>query len=139
MHQRLPEGYELKILSKEEFNPLWKEHSQKIFDDGAQIFRLFQFLTEDEKKKTRELQALMGTPFELNLGLYYKGEFAGWCAGHQESSETFYMRNSAILPAHRRKGLYTAMLQRTIDIATSKGFQKIYSRPDDEIKACLKL
>jgi len=70
----------------------------------------------------------MGNPYQLRLGLFYKNEFVGWSAAHQESSETYYMRNSAILPAHRRKGLYSALLKQTIATLTEKGFQRIYSR-----------
>lgn len=124
----LPDGYEIREMSEEEFRPLWKEHAPTLFDDASQIFRVFQFLSEDEKQKARHLQSLMGHPFQLQLGVFHNNEFVGWSAGEQESSETFYMRNSAILPGHRKKGLYTALLRRTIDRVTEAGFQKIYSR-----------
>jgi hypothetical protein len=124
----LPLGYEIRDLSSEEFVPLWKEHASRIFDDESQVFRVYESLTEEEQAKAKELQTNMGQPFQLRLGLYHEGNFAGWCCGDQENSETFYMRNSAILEGHRRKGLYTALLMRTIGILTEKGFQKIYSR-----------
>lgn len=38
------------------------------------------------------------------------------------------MRNSAILPEHRRKGLYTQLLEETLRRVSADGFQKIYSR-----------
>lgn len=128
MNQSLPENYSIKKMSRKEFFPLWKEHASRIFDDHSQIFRVFESLTNQDKEKESELRQLMGEPFTLQLGLFYKNEFVGWSAGHQESSETFYMRNSAVLPEHRRKGLYTALLNKTVEVVTYKGFQKIYSR-----------
>jgi GNAT superfamily N-acetyltransferase len=124
----LSEGYEIRELSDDEFTSYWDAHAEKIFDDDSQIFRVFDFLTEQEKAKVRVLRSLMGTPYQLRLGLFHHDQFAGWSAGHQESSETYYMRNSAILPAHRRKGLYSALLKQTLETVIAKGFQKIYSR-----------
>lgn len=124
----LPDGYEIKELSHEEFSPLWDKHAVEIFDDNSQIFRLYTWLSDDEREKADELAKNMGRFYKLRLGAFYKGEFVGWAAGHQESSETYYMRNSAILPQHRKKGLYTALLTRTLEIVKEKGFQKIYSR-----------
>ena len=33
-----------------------------------------------------------------------------------------------MLPGHRRKGIYTALMHRVIETVVEKGFQKIYSR-----------
>lgn len=128
MNQKLPDGYEIRELSGEEFAPLWNEYAPKIFDDNSQIFRVYQFLSDEEKAKAKDLQGFLGSQYQLRLGVYNHGEFAGWCAGHQESAETYYMRNSAILPRHRRKGLYTALLETALSTLTAKGFQKVYSR-----------
>jgi ribosomal protein S18 acetylase RimI-like enzyme len=124
----LPSGYEIRSLSEEEFKPLWDAHAPKIFDEASQIFRLYRFLSEQEKEKTKTLGVAFGKVYELNLGMFFNGQFVGWCAGNQEPGATFYMRNSAILPEHRRKGLYTALLAHAIDILVEKGFQKISSR-----------
>ena len=124
----LTDGYSIREMSHEEFEPLWDKHASDIFDDNSQIFRVFQWLNEEEKIKIKALRESMGTPYQLRLGLYFRDEFVGWSAGHQESAETYYMRNSAILPAHRRKGLYSLLLTETLRIVKEKGFQKIYSR-----------
>lgn len=124
----LPVGYEIREMTHEEFSPLWDKRARSIFDDNSQIFRVYEWLTDQEKEKAKALREFMGTPFQLRLGLFFNNEFVGWCAGHQESTETYYMRNSAILPEHRRKGLYTALLNETISVVEGMGFQKIYSR-----------
>lgn len=124
----LPKGYEIKELSHEEFGPLWDKHASTIFDDNSQIFRVYDWLSDQEKELSKVLRGFMGNPYQLRLGLFYENDFVGWSAGHQESAETYYMRNSAVLPEHRKKGLYTALLKHTLKILEGKGFQKIYSR-----------
>lgn len=62
------------------------------------------------------------------MALFYKNDFIGWSFGFQESIETYYMCNSAILPDHRRKGLYTKLVETTLEIVKEIGFQTIYSR-----------
>jgi predicted N-acetyltransferase YhbS len=115
-------------MTAAEFEPLWDKHAPSIFDDNSQVFRVFQFLSEQERSQSKELREGMGTFYSLRLGVFFKGEFVGWSAGHQESTETYYMRNSAILPEHRKKGLYTCLLKSSLDFLREKGFQKIYSR-----------
>lgn len=121
-------NYEIRELTREEFLPLWETHAREIFDDKSQIFRFYDHLSEEEKAKANLLQAYLGEQYQLRLGLYVESQFAGWAIGHQESSETYYMRNSAILPEYRKQGLYSALLRETIARVEAKGFQKIYSR-----------
>lgn len=125
---QLPAGYEIREMSGEEFQPLWREHSASIFQEDGQIFNLYECLSEDEKNLRKSLREQMGKPFSLRLGLFFQGKFVGWSCGDQKDEETYYMRNSAVLPEHRRKGLYNALLQRTMEAVVQKGFQKIYSR-----------
>lgn len=57
MNSTLPKGYEIREISGEDFTRLWNDHAPKIFDNNSQIFRAFDFLTEDEKAKSKSLQA----------------------------------------------------------------------------------
>lgn len=125
---KLPSGYEIRELSAEEFEPLWTKHSEKIFSENCQIFRFFRFLSDEQKARFRELGQAFASPYALNLAVYHGNDFVGWSCGYQQSAETFYMQNSAILPEHRRRGLYNALLAITVKTVTKKGFQKIYSR-----------
>lgn len=128
MKPYLPAGYSMREMPADEFQPLWQKHAADIFDESQLIFRAFPALTESEQQSWRELGKNMGQPFHLRLGLFHGEEFVGWHTGNQESGEVFYMRNSAVLPTHRRKGLYRALLMETLDRLKAKGFQKIYSR-----------
>lgn len=60
--------------------------------------------------------------------MFYKNKFVGWSWGFQQTSTTFYMCNSAILSKHRRKGLYTILMNEVVKRASDKGFLSIYSR-----------
>lgn len=64
----------------------------------------------------------------FNLCIFKSDEFCDWFTGDQYNYETFYMRNSAILPDHRRKGLYTALMYEFLDRVEKIGFQIVLSR-----------
>lgn len=121
-------SYEIREISQDEFLPIWNQHAEKIFDDCSQIFRVFEWLDQQEKEKAKELGKFIAEAYQLRLGVFVDGQCVGWSVGHQESAETYYMRNSAILPEFRRQGLYTSLMHKTISILKEKGFQRIYSR-----------
>jgi GNAT superfamily N-acetyltransferase len=124
---KLPAGYEIREMENAEFEPLWQKSAELVFAD-SQFFRFFYFISEEEKSKYRDLAKFYKDVYSLRLGLFYKNEFVGWSCGDQHSAEAYYMRNSGILKEHRKKGLYTALLNATVKILTEKGFQRIFSR-----------
>lgn len=124
----LPESYSFREMESAEFRPLWIEHSKPIFDDDGLIFRPMEFLPESEKESIKTLGKLMGTPYSLRLCIFHGDKFVGWHTGNQESADTYYMRNSAVLPEHRGRGLYSALLAEVMSRLSEKGFQRIYSR-----------
>jgi L-amino acid N-acyltransferase YncA len=123
----LPEGYELRKVSADEFRPLFKVNRPKLFGDTL-TFRHNEALSIHEQEAQKNLQGRMGNLYELYLVLYYNGNLAGWSFGRQVDSEKFYMVNSAIIPEHRQKGLYKALMSAIIDEAVGEGFQIICSR-----------
>jgi hypothetical protein len=87
-----------------------------------------EHISSMEKENLKVLGKNMGSPFKIRLGVFKGDEFVGWSFGDQQSSDIYYMRNSAIRPEFRRQGLYSALLKANIELLTQKGFQKIYSR-----------
>ena len=84
--------------------------------------------TENNKIKTLGKDCY-DKPFSMNLAVYDKKEnFVGWSFGWQENSTTYYMCNSGVLSKHRRKGIYSSLLNINIKILSEMGFQLIYSR-----------
>ena len=123
------DGYEIREMSQEEFDPHFRPLVKKIFGDDTQSFRAQSTITRRDEPKVAALRANMGTPHVLRLGVFHKTKFVGWHTGLQtDGGAAFYMQNSAILKRHRRKGLYAALLERTIKIVDKMGYQAIYSR-----------
>lgn len=122
------QDYLIRELSEEEFKPLLAEHRSEVFD-GDHSYDFQNVLTDEEMSKIKELGKNLGVPYKLRIGVFdINNQFVGWSWGHQENSTTFYMVNSAILINHRRKGLYSLLLNKSIELLSNKGFQVIYSR-----------
>lgn len=85
-------------------------------------------LSEEERAQVRNLHKNLSQMYNFNLCIFRGEEFCGWFAGDQYNNETFYMRNSAILPEHRRKGLYTALMYEVLKRVKAQGFQIVLSR-----------
>lgn len=124
--KNLSNGYIIKEMTAEDFWPLWDLHSPPIFRDTYLNFPWRQHISEKETADISSLQKNI-KPFKLRLGVFKDDEFAGWTFGDQKSSDDYYMRNSAVLPEHRRKGLYTELLMVHMELATAQGFQRITS------------
>ena len=131
MKKSLPSGYAIKEIPTEEFIKLWQKPGKKIFNDKSLMYAITDIYSPRELKqlqKVREQFNKNSNAYRLNLGVFYKNKFVGWSWGFQETAAIFYMCNSAILPAHRRKGLYTALMREMLKRVEPMGFGKIYSR-----------
>lgn len=126
--ENFPEGFSFKEVDSEEFVKMTGELPNKIFDDQEIILRASDVISEDEKNKIKKLNEDFKKPFALHMLLLYKGSIAGWMWGLQDGRESFYMVNSAVLPQHRGRGLYTRMLEIVLNKLIVKGYQKIWSR-----------
>ena len=126
---KLSDGYEIREMSKEDFLPLFQPLAEKIFSQDTQTFHAGRTITRRDQPKVDKLRANLGEPHRLRLGVFHKTRFVGWHMGIQtDGGAAFYMQNSAIVKRHRRKGLYSALLDRTIEIVDNMGYQAIYSR-----------
>jgi ribosomal protein S18 acetylase RimI-like enzyme len=130
MKSKLPKGYVIKEVPTEDFGKLWEKPATKIFSDNLDYYGTDLIDTETERRKFKELiKDFNGAKaFRINLALYHEGKFVGWSWGFQQTALSFYMCNSAILPKHRRKGLYTILMKEVVKRAVAKGFQSIFSR-----------
>lgn len=126
--RNLAHGYVIKEMLGDDFWPLWELHSPPIFRDQIFNFPWRKHISEDEEKKVQELNQARKHVYKLLLGLFKDDEFVGWSFGDQKNADCdYYMRNSAVLPEHRRLGLYSELLKAHLEIVTAKGFQKISS------------
>lgn len=58
----------------------------------------------------------------------HKGKVVGWFQGEMEDFETFYMRNTGILPAHQNKGVYKKFLSVLETYIFKLGYARISSQ-----------
>lgn len=130
MNYKLPKGYEVKEMLTEEFHKLWVGPAGKLFNDVSLFYDHTQVNTKKESTNFEKLRKNFNSEkhYRLNLALFYKNKFVGWSWGFQETATVFYMCNSAILKQHRRKGLYTYMMNEILKRVSAKGFMRIYSR-----------
>lgn len=121
-------SYIIKEMTEQEFMPLYHQHKNSVFENDHS-FVLWDILSKEELADIKTLTLNMGSPYKLYLAAFDTNEnFVGWTWGFQENSTTFYMCNSAVLENHRRKGLYSELLNKCTKILKDKGFQLIYSR-----------
>lgn len=64
----------------------------------------------------------------FRLGAYDGDELVGWTYGWMEKNAIFYMANSGVLPAYRRRGIYTSLLHAIRAHAVAQGACCIRSR-----------
>ena len=120
--------YEIREMREEDFLPLFDKHKKSVFED-VHSYSLNDLLSDTEQESIKVLGQGVLAPYKLYLGAFdKKNQFVGWSWGQQENSSTFYMVNSAILPEHRRKGLYGTLVKKCVDVISKKGYQLIYSR-----------
>lgn len=127
---KLPAGYTIKDVPTEEFMKMWEKPGKKIFVDESLMFDNKDVFSKKELAAFQKLREQFDTRnhHRVNLGLFHKGKFVGWSWGFQEMPTFFYMCNSAILPEHRGRGLYTCLMREMLKRTVEKGYSKIYSR-----------
>lgn len=128
MAQKLPPEYRFVELPHEEFQKLWMKWGSEIFQNHDTSMDFQIVLSEEERSQVRSLHKNLAQMFRMNLCIFKGEDFCGWFTGDQHNNETFYMRNSAILPEHRRQGLYTALMFEVLERVKAMGFQIVLSR-----------
>lgn len=58
----------------------------------------------------------------------HKGKVIGWFQGEMDDFETFYMRNTGILPAYQNKGIYKEFLKKFEKYIFKLGYTRISSQ-----------
>ncbi|MCJ8345314.1 GNAT family N-acetyltransferase, partial [bacterium] len=121
--------YQIKTLSNEEFMPLYNQYRPIVFEQNHS-YNPWSILSEEELQKAKELNSLCtNRAYMLYLAVFDQNDqFVAWSYGRQESGTEFHMLDSGVLKDHRRKGIYSLLLNRSIEILSEKGFQVIFSR-----------
>jgi GNAT superfamily N-acetyltransferase len=118
--------YSYRLLHWDDMRPLFQQYREQVFDGIS--FNVEGALTEAERDAQKRLGQNLGNPYRLSIALYCREEFVGWHFGWQETSDKFYMCNTAIFPEHRNRGIYSALLPHILSILQAEGFQLVTSR-----------
>ena len=108
------------------FTNFFHAHKKTIYQNDF-AFSLDGILSPEEKAKRSEHAGKLKDVERYHLFAKKEGEVIGWSFGMQKGADDFFMRNSAVFPAHRRSGVYTGMLERSVQYLSELGFQRIYS------------
>lgn len=118
--------YALKVDSATFFKE-FKANRVKVFSNTVD-FRTNKMYSEEETEKLKELYVENNETYRLSYFIMHNEGLAGWASGYQTDTDEFYMHNTGIFEQHRRKGLYTKMLQIILAKVKEKGYQKVYSK-----------
>lgn len=126
--QHLFKDYYYAIIPYSRYKAIYKEHELQVFP-----YRIDEFKTKlqntPETKQQKTLANKLKNLYRLSIVISTQnGDVVGWTNGKQIDKETFKMSNSAILPAHQNKGIYSAVLKVVLKLIENKGFKKIISR-----------
>lgn len=111
----------------EEFQDFLHTHFPQVFARHERL-QLSALFSDVEREHLRQLHTQFGNPGIIRLFLMHGNERIGWFLGDQENPETFYMRNTGVLPSHQGKGVYKAFLARLLEHLQAEGYQKVSSR-----------
>jgi RimJ/RimL family protein N-acetyltransferase len=94
-----------------------------------------------ERKRARARRGSFHPAYTLRIAAFHGDDLVGCSYSWQDGVDRLYMALSAVEPAHRRRGLYTAMVEEVVRIANADGFAEITSRhhPDNQAVLIAKL
>lgn len=101
---------------------------QTLFIGDLPVVPESAWLSEAEVRASHELGRVLGKVFALRIGAYQGDRLVGWSHGFQDGSDSFLMSSSAVLPAYRRRGLYTKLVGAVLERTRAVGFQIIHSK-----------
>ena len=124
----LMEGYTVRSCTREEFREVFATWGERLVHEDAPVFRFRETYSDVERELLEPLAAAMESLWPLYLLVEKDGALAAWHTGSQDASDTYYMRSSAVVHEHRRKGIYSALLAYVLALVRARGFQVVKSR-----------
>lgn len=125
--ENLPFGYSIQELDSAPFWELVENKKKYIFRDNLILGRRSLY-SEKEGENLKALSEGVKRSYFYHAVIWHEQEVVGWTFGYQDSPDSFYMVNSAIMPEHRGRRLYSTLLRVTLEKLLKKGFQRIWSR-----------
>ena len=118
--------YTVSECDQKSFDRMLEDLHPIAFPDIVE-FRRRELLTDHQVAARDRLRNRTADRFVLRYVVRLGDDIVGWSLGVQATSESFRMANSAVLPEHRRKGIYSALLHHILDRTRREGFQLVTS------------
>ena len=119
-------NYTIREASPEEFQEYFRENVRVMFPHSVQ-FNIMATLDNETIEATKERRKTY-QGLVIRWFIECEGAVVGTHIGEELDPTMFYMRNTAIHPDHRRKGLYRAFLSTIIEHLRPHHYQRITSR-----------
>ena len=103
-------------------DPIWKSSQPRPGYD------LQPLLSREEKERIASLDAILVGRLEHRILFKSGDEVVGGYWGTQDTDARYCMVVSVLREDWRRRGLYSALLPRVVEVAAASGFREIYSR-----------
>jgi len=134
------EGFVINPATKEEVMAFFAEAYDKVFKRGG------EYVCFRPSKERKELRAPLRSLYDVIHHEWFlfqtpKGEPVGWHMGEAEDFQTFYMRNSGILPEFQNRGIFTEFSKTYARYLEELGYERISShhKPTNHAMLILKL
>ena len=114
-------------MSRDELVPHIDKHHATVFAETGHLESLYA-LSDDEQSALDTLGKRLSGRYRLGFGLFQNDTFIGWHMGQQVMAGKFEMSSTGILPQHRRRGLYSALIPIVLEDLKRAGFQVVFSR-----------
>lgn len=129
-------GFSVRAATKKEVMDLVAKKYGAVFPDRGDT-PWFRMSPERRKKAQEFWKHYDALHHEWFLFLGPKGAPIGWHMGEAEDYQTFYMRNTGILPEYQGRGLYRAFLKAFSDYLGELGYERITSQHKPTNKSIL--
>jgi ribosomal protein S18 acetylase RimI-like enzyme len=107
--------------------PAFEELAREAFSDfGRESQQLAEVLSAEAALRGNSSKPV--TEASLRIGAFRDERLVGWTYARAEAEHDLYMVNSGVARAERREGVYSRLVQLTIQYAASQGYRSIKSR-----------
>lgn len=107
--------------------PAFAELQRKIFAPLEAHSAEFAAAVRAERAVSGRTDSALWSPM-VRVGAYSDDQLVGWTAGWFSRPDSFYMANSGVRPAYRRRGVYSQLLGTIVEYAHSHGAGAVQSQ-----------
>lgn len=92
---------------------------REVFADFEPSSLLAEVLASESALRAKDAPPSNPSPFRV--AAYREDVLIGWTYGYREGTNQFCMLNSGVIPAERRKGVYTQLVQAVLGHVKAQG------------------